>query len=115
MRLESIDQVILCVKKMRNHGHCLLCTLNSCEVSWLRTPTGLPSTNFSCKHHLPEGTSQEYKSLSVRRLALNPLSHTRQGKKNDRVGHLRNGILLSHKKEENVDICNSINGPGKLC
>ena len=28
------------------------------------------------------------------------------------MGHLHNGILLSHKKEENVTLCNSMDGPG---
>ena len=29
------------------------------------------------------------------------------------MGHLHNGILLSHKKEENFTLCNSMNGPGE--
>ena len=27
--------------------------------------------------------------------------------------HLHNGILLSHKKEENAILCNSMDGPGE--
>ena len=30
-----------------------------------------------------------------------------------KMGHLHNGILLSHKKEENFILCNSMNGPGE--
>ena len=29
------------------------------------------------------------------------------------VGHLHNGILLSHEKEENFTLCNSMDGPGE--
>ena len=29
------------------------------------------------------------------------------------MGHLHNGILLSHKKEENVTLCNNTDGPGE--
>ena len=29
------------------------------------------------------------------------------------MGHLHNGILLSHKKEEGLTLCNSMNGPGE--
>ena len=29
------------------------------------------------------------------------------------MGHLHNGILLSHEKEDNFTICNSIDGPGE--
>ena len=29
------------------------------------------------------------------------------------MGHLHNGILLSHKKEGNVILCNSMDGPGE--
>ena len=28
------------------------------------------------------------------------------------MGHLHTGILLSHKKEENFTLCNSMDGPG---
>ena len=27
------------------------------------------------------------------------------------MGHLHNGILLDHKKEENITLCNSVDGP----
>ena len=30
------------------------------------------------------------------------------------MGHLHNGILLGHKKEEKFTLCNSIDGPGKI-
>ena len=29
------------------------------------------------------------------------------------MGHLHNGILLGHKKEENFTLCNSMDGPGE--
>ena len=29
------------------------------------------------------------------------------------MGHLHNGILLDHKKEENFTLCNSMNSPGE--
>ena len=29
------------------------------------------------------------------------------------MGHLLNGILLSHKKEENFAICDGMDGPGE--
>ena len=29
------------------------------------------------------------------------------------MGHLHNGILLGHKKEENFTLCDSMDGPGK--
>ena len=29
------------------------------------------------------------------------------------MGHFHNGILLSHKKEENFTLCDSIDGPGE--
>ena len=29
------------------------------------------------------------------------------------MGHLHSGILLGHKKEENVTLCNSMDGPGE--
>ena len=29
------------------------------------------------------------------------------------MGHLHNGILGSHKKEENFTLCNSMDGPGE--
>ena len=29
------------------------------------------------------------------------------------VGHLHNGILLGHKKEEHFTLCNSMDGPGE--
>ena len=29
------------------------------------------------------------------------------------TGHLYHGILLSHKKEENVTLCNNMDGPGE--
>ena len=30
------------------------------------------------------------------------------------TGHLRNGVLLSHKKEENFTLWNHMDGPGEL-
>ena len=29
------------------------------------------------------------------------------------MGHLQNGILLSHKKEENFTLCDNMDGPGE--
>ena len=29
------------------------------------------------------------------------------------MGHLHNGIVLGHKKEENSTLCNSMDGPGE--
>ena len=29
------------------------------------------------------------------------------------IGHVHNGILLSHKKEENFTLCDSMDGPGE--
>ena len=29
------------------------------------------------------------------------------------MGHLHNGILLGHKKEENFTLCDSMDGPGE--
>ena len=31
------------------------------------------------------------------------------------MGHLHNGILLGHKKRENLTLCNSMEGPGEHC
>ena len=29
------------------------------------------------------------------------------------MGHLHNGILLGHKKEENFNVCDGMDGPGE--
>ena len=29
------------------------------------------------------------------------------------MGHLHNGVLLGYKKEENLTLCNSMDGPGE--